>query len=63
MGECDGHSHTDSFEFLDPLDQVIQFIIRDLDFPFDCVDLVQQLLDPHEHQVNDELLDNNHATE
>jgi hypothetical protein len=56
-------SDISAFEFLYPHNQVLEFGIGNLNFAFNGIDLIQQLPYPHIHQVNDELLDNNYATE
>ena len=51
------------FEFLDPLDQVFQFGVIDLDLSLDRVQFPQQLFDSHIHDIHDELLEKNRKTE
>jgi len=53
----------DVFKFLDPLDQVFQFGVINLDLSLDCVQFPQQLFDPHIHDIHDELLEKNRNTE
>jgi hypothetical protein len=53
----------DVFEFLDPLDQVFQFGVIDLDLSLDRVQFPQQLFDPHIHDIHDELLEKNRNNE
>jgi hypothetical protein len=52
----------DVLEFFDPLDQVFQFVVIDLDLSLNCVQFPQQLFDPHIHDVHDELLEKNRKT-
>jgi hypothetical protein len=54
---------TDVFEFLNPLHQVFQFIVIDLDLSLDSIQFPQQLPDPHVHNIHDELLEKDRKTE
>jgi hypothetical protein len=53
----------DAFEFLNPLHQVFQFIVIDLDLSLDGIQFPQQLLDPDVHNIHDELLEKDRKTE
>jgi hypothetical protein len=53
----------DAFEFLNPLHQVFQFNVIDLDLSLNSIQFPQQLLDPHVHNIHDELLEKDRKTE
>jgi hypothetical protein len=45
------------FELFNPGDEIFKFRIGNLDLTFYRIDFIEQLSDPHVHQVDDELLD------
>jgi hypothetical protein len=47
----------DILELLHPLHQVLKFIVIDLDLSFNSIQFLQQLFDPHVHDIHDELLE------
>ena len=49
------------FELFDFLDQTVEFVIGDLHFALDCIDLPEELADPDIHQIHDKLLDYNYC--